>query len=205
MKPILLLGGGGHCRSCIDVIEEEGTYRVAGVVERPGGSRTPVLGYPVLGEDEHLPGLLDHFPTALVTVGQVRTAELRKQLFSELKKSGADLATVVSPRAHVSRHAIVGEGTIVMHGAIVNAAASVGVNCILNSSSLVEHDAVVESHCHIATGARVNGGVLIGSGSFVGSGAVVYEGVCVGADCVIAAGGVVDTDLPTGTHLRRKA
>lgn len=205
MKPILLLGGGGHCRSCIDVIEEEGMYGIAGVVERPGGSRTPVLGYPVVGEDEDLPELLGCFPAALVTVGQIGTAELRKRLFSELKKSGADRVIVVSPRAHVSKHALVGEGTIVMHGAVVNAAASVGVNCILNSSSLVEHDAVVESHCHIATGARVNGGVLIGSGSFIGSGAVIYQGVRVGADCVIAAGCVVDTDLSTGTLLRRKA
>jgi sugar O-acyltransferase (sialic acid O-acetyltransferase NeuD family) len=203
MKPLLLVGGGGHCRSCIDVVEQEGRYRVAGVVERPGGSRTPVLGYPVLGDDEGLPELLNLFPTALVAVGQIRTAKLRKQLFSSLQESGAELATVVSPRACVSRHAVVGEGTIVMHGAIVNAAVSIGANCILNSLALVEHDTVVESHCHIATGVTVNGGVFIGSGSFVGSGAVIYEGVRVGADCVIAAGSVVKGDLSTGTRLRR--
>jgi len=32
MKSLLLIGGGGHCRSCIDFIEEEGKYQIAGIV-----------------------------------------------------------------------------------------------------------------------------------------------------------------------------
>ena len=48
MKPILLIGGGGHCRSCIDVIEAEGKYSIAGIVNQPGGNTDPVLGYEVL-------------------------------------------------------------------------------------------------------------------------------------------------------------
>jgi len=58
VKPILLIGGGGHCRSCIDVIEAEGKYKIAGIVNQPGGNREPVLGYEVLGNDEDLPELL---------------------------------------------------------------------------------------------------------------------------------------------------
>ena len=33
MKKIILIGGGGHCKSCIDVIEQEGKYRIAGIVD----------------------------------------------------------------------------------------------------------------------------------------------------------------------------
>ena len=68
------------------------------------------------------------------------------------------------PHAHVSRHATLGAGTIVMHGAVVNAGAVVGRNCIINSQSLVEHDAVIGDHCHIATAAAINSGVRIGAG-----------------------------------------
>ncbi|MBT5400056.1 acetyltransferase, partial [bacterium] len=35
MNDILLIGGGGHCKSVIDVIEQEGRFNIAGIVERP--------------------------------------------------------------------------------------------------------------------------------------------------------------------------
>jgi hypothetical protein len=47
MKPILLVGGGGHCHSCIDVIEVEGAFSIQGIVEQSGESPVQVLGYPV--------------------------------------------------------------------------------------------------------------------------------------------------------------
>ena len=33
MKSIVLIGGGGHCRSCIDVVEEEDKHRIVGIVD----------------------------------------------------------------------------------------------------------------------------------------------------------------------------
>ena len=36
MTPLLLIGGGGHCRSCIDVIESAEGSEIVGVVDREG-------------------------------------------------------------------------------------------------------------------------------------------------------------------------
>ena len=201
MIPLLLVGGGGHCRSSIDVIEEEGRFRVAGIVDR-ARSGPPVLGYPVLGDDEDLARLLASCADALVTVGQIKSPDARRRLYVLLKDSGARLPAIVSPHAHVSRHAELGEGTIAMHGAVVNASASVGANCIVNSLALIEHDAKVGEHCHIATGARVNGDVVIGAGTFVGSGAVIREGVRIGSGVIIGAGSLVLADVADGAAIR---
>ena len=205
MKPLLLIGGGGHCRSCMDVIEASGAYAIAGVIDRDGDGVSDTLGYPLLGSDADIPRLLPLYPTVLVTVGQITSPEARIRLFDAARRVGADLATIVSPRAHVSRHAKLGSGTIVMHGALVNACAVVGENCIVNSQALIEHDAVVESHSHVSTGARVNGCVYVERGSFIGSGAVLREGVRIGAHCVVGAGAVVRRDLPAGTLFRGDA
>ena len=75
MKSLLLVGGGGHCRACIDVIEAEGKYKIVGIVERDGESGSPVLGYEVLGNDDNLPELLKKCPIALITVGQIKSAD----------------------------------------------------------------------------------------------------------------------------------
>ena len=34
MKKIILIGGGGHCKSCIDVIEIEKKYKIEGIFEK---------------------------------------------------------------------------------------------------------------------------------------------------------------------------
>jgi sugar O-acyltransferase (sialic acid O-acetyltransferase NeuD family) len=202
MNDLVLVGGGGHCHSCIDVIETSGAYRIAGIVQPVALGAAPVAGYPVIGGDEELGAMVAKFGNALVTVGQIKSPDVRRRLYEKLRSLGAALPVIASPRAHVSRRAEVGAGTIVMHGAVVNAGARIGENGIINTLALVEHDAVVGAHCHISTGARVNGGTVVGDGTFIGSGAVLKNGVTVGAECIVSAGSVVLNDVPARTLVR---
>jgi sugar O-acyltransferase (sialic acid O-acetyltransferase NeuD family) len=199
--PILLLGAGGHARACIDVIEQEGTFAVAGLVGLPEEVGTRVLGYPVLGSDADVSRLLIEYGHALVTIGQIKTCEPRMRLFGLVERAGCAPAVIVSPRAYVSAHARVGAGTIVMHGAIVNASATVGRNCIINSQALIEHDASVADHCHVATAAAINSGVRVGAGTFVGSNSSVRQGAVIGEGSVIGMGQRVLAGCEAGTHL----
>ena len=197
MKSLLLVGGGGHCHSCIDVIEAAEIYQIKGVVQ-PKMSSELILGYPVIGSDDDLPELLKSTKSALITVGHIKNPEIRIRLFDLLKQFGAKLPVIISSTAYCSKNAVVGQGSIIKHGAIVNAGARIGDNCIVNSQALVEHDVEIDDHCHISTGARVNGKVRIGKGSFVGSGAIIREGIRVGENAVIGAGQVVLRNVANG-------
>ncbi|MGB6355823.1 MAG: acetyltransferase [Steroidobacteraceae bacterium] len=199
--PLLLLGAGGHARACIDVIEQEGRFAVAGLVGLPEERGARVLGYPVLGTDADFTELLRNYSHALITVGHIKTPEPRMRLFGQLQHRGCTCPVIVSPRAYVSPHATVGAGTIVMHGAVVNAAATVGRNCIINSQSLVEHDAVIADHCHISTGAAINSGVRVGSATFIGSNSSVRQQVTIGERCLIGMGQRVIADCEAGTRM----
>jgi sugar O-acyltransferase (sialic acid O-acetyltransferase NeuD family) len=185
---IILIGAGGHCRACIDVIEQEGRFTIAGVIDRSSSGEENVLGYPLIGTDDHLPALRKKYSFAFVAVGQIKSPAVRIQLFDQLKSLSFELPVILSPRAYVSKHAKVGDGTIVMHDALINASASVGENCIINSKALIEHDAIVGSHCHISTGAIVNGGVRVGAGTFFGSNAVSLHGVSIPEGSIVPAG-----------------
>lgn len=202
MKQILLIGGGGHCRAVIDVIEAHGQFRIKGIVQPKTDGSEPVLNYPILGEDADLPDLLTETPNALLTVGQIKTSTLRRRLYELLKELNAVMPVIISPKAYVSRHAGVEEGTLVMHGAIVNAGARLGRNGIINSQALIEHDAEIGHHCHVSTGARVNGGVIVEDGCFIGSGAVLREGLRIGANSVIGAGCVVTRNIKPDTLMK---
>lgn len=193
------MGAGGHARACIDVIEQEGRFAIAGLVGLPSEVGARLLGYSVVGTEQDLPALLADHSHALVTVGQIKSPELRMRVFGLLVASGSVLPVIVSPRAYVSPHAAVGAGSIVMHGAVINAGAVVGRNCIINSQALVEHDVVIADHCHISTGAALNGGVCIGTGTFVGSSASVRQHITIGERCVIGMGQRVLADCESGT------
>ena len=186
--PLILIGGGGHCRSCIDVIELEGTYSIEGILDPKETSGQKLDGYTVLGNDDLIEELVKKDYHFLITVGQIRSAGMRVKIFGRLMQHNANFAIVISPKAHVSPNAKVGKGTIVLHGAIINAGAVVGQNCIINSLSLIEHDANVGNHTHISTGALINGGCFIGNNTFIGSGSVIANNVNVIDHIVIGNG-----------------
>ncbi len=176
MRDVLLVGAGGHCRSCIEVLLSTGTWSIGGIVGRPAEVGHALLDIPVIASDDDLETLRTRFEYALVTVGQIQSAEPRRRLYKLLRGLGYKIPTVVAASATVSRYAILGAGTIVMHGVHVNAGAEVGENVILNTGCIVEHDVRIDHDCHISTGAILNGGVTVGAASFVGSGAVVVQG-----------------------------
>ena len=191
MKEIILIGGGGHCKSVIDVIEQEGQFVVGGIVDKPELLGTDVLGYPVIGSDSDLEGLVKIHTYALITVGQIRSPEVRIKLFDIAKKMGFSLPRIISPRAYVSSHTFIGDGTVVMHDAFINAGASIGDNCIINSKALIEHDSKISNHCHISTNAVINGGVTIEEGCFIGSGATTNNSITIKKNSFIKAGSIV--------------
>ena len=204
MSAVVLLGGGGHCRSVIDVIEQTGRFSILGVLEKEGFSYSNLMGYPLLGTDHDLPAFIEQNCAVVITIGQIKTSEPREKLYAYAKDAGAELPVVVSPRAYLSRHAKVGLGTTVMHEAIVNCSAEIGENCIINTKALVEHDAKIGNHTHIATGAFVNGGAQIGQRCFIGSGAVIHNDIDIGDGCLIGAGTIVRKNLPDGTILKSR-
>jgi sugar O-acyltransferase (sialic acid O-acetyltransferase NeuD family) len=191
VKDIVLIGGGGHCKAVIDVIEQENRFNIIGIIDKPELFGKNVLGYPIIGNDSELNDLVKQCKNALITIGQIRISLPRIRLFDTALKLGFTLPSVVSPRAYVSQYASIGKGSVIMHDVIVNANAKIGNNCIINTKSIVEHDSNIGNHCHISTGAVINGDVVVGNGSFIGSGAVTKEGVRLNNNFFAKAGSVI--------------
>ena len=188
-KPsLILIGAGGHSRSCIDVIEQHGRFQIAGLVGVKGEMKYKQLSYEVIGTDEELPELVKTYSLAVITLGHIHTPDTRIRLYHLASSIGFELPIIVSPLSYVSQHATIGAGTIVMNGAFVNARAKIGCNCIINTRAVIEHDVNVSDHCHISTGAILNGNVHVGEGSFIGSGSIVKEGVAIGQRSVVGMG-----------------
>ncbi len=189
MKPeIILIGGGGHCKSCIDVIEQQDKFKISGIVDVKDKLHRRLLGYEIIATDDDLPALVKEYRNFHIAIGQIKDPAPRIKLFQILKRLSVNIPEIISPKAHVSPHAIVGEGSIIMHHALVNAGAKIGNNCIVNTKTLIEHDATIEDYCHVATAAVINGGCSIGKGAFIGSNVVCRESISIGEFSVVGCG-----------------
>ena len=188
-KNLILVGGGGHCKSVIDVAESAG-YNILGILDMPEDVGKQVLGYKVIGTDDDITLYVDK-AEFVITVGFIKNPAIRIKLCNKVKEAGGKLATVIASTAHVSEYSTIGEGTVVMHQAFVNAGAHIGANCIINTNSNIEHDAHVGNQCHISTGTMVNGDCKIGERVFVGSQSVLANGVTIGDDIIVGAASFV--------------
>ena len=189
MKDLILIGGGGHCKSVLDAAESAG-YNILGVLDMPEEVGKPILSTKVIGTDDDIPAYA-YKAGFVITVGFIKNPTIRIKLYNKVKEAGGKLATIVASSAYVSKYAEIGEGTVVLHQAFVNAGAKVGCNVILNTSTNIEHDAVIGDHCHISTGAMVNGECKIGERCFIGSQSVLANCIIVGDDIIVGAGSLV--------------
>jgi sugar O-acyltransferase (sialic acid O-acetyltransferase NeuD family) len=191
VKNIILIGGGGHCRSVIDVIEQERQFEIAGIVDKPELFESNIQGYSVIGNDSDLDSLAKKYQYALITLGQIKSPLVRIKLFNKAIQAGFIMPNIISPNSYVSKYSTIGKGTIVMHNAMINANVTIGDNCIINSKALIEHDCLISEHCHISTNTTINGDVIVKPRCFIGSGAIIKESALIGENSFIKAGSLV--------------
>ena len=189
MKPLILVGGGGHCKSVIETAESAG-YSILGALDLPEEVGTEILSTKVIGTDDDIPAYVDK-AEFVITVGFIKNPAPRINLYNKVKEAGGKLATVIASTAHVSKYSTIGEGTVVMHQAFVNAGAHIGANCIINTFCNIEHDAQIGDQCHISTGTMVNGDCKVGDRCFIGSQSALANGITIGEDIIVGAASFV--------------
>lgn len=187
---LVVFGAGGHSLETADLIEALGHEIVCFVDERVTGAHA-TTGLPVLAA---LAEVDTDFDGCVIAIGDPAARERIAHTLPE----DCMRPVLVHPSASVSRHACIGQGTMVMNNAAVSAAASVGEHVIINVGAFVAHEVSVGSYAHVAPAAQLGGGSRVGESCLIGTAAAVLPGVAVAANCVVGAGSVVTTDIPAG-------
>lgn len=194
---ILLIGGGGHCRSVLDCLLRSGTYDEIGIVDQDPYASPSLMGTPIIGTDDDLHALFDSgWVNAAVTLGSVGYPNRRRFLYQRLKEIGFVLPIIMDCSSLVGCEADLKEGTFVGKRAIINCRAQIGTCSIINTGAVIEHDCRIGSFAHISPGATLCGGVHIGENTHIGAGTVVRQQIEVGKDSIIGAGSVVVQNIP---------
>jgi sugar O-acyltransferase (sialic acid O-acetyltransferase NeuD family) len=193
MKDIILIGAGGHCESCIEIIEKEKKFKILGLVDNK--KKGFFLGYKILGSDKDLLKLRSLTDNSFVTLGQIKNYEKRKKIFKKLLKLKFYIPQIISNLSYISKKTLIKNGVIVMNGCIINSGSIIGNNCIINNGSIIEHNVIIGDNCHISVGAIINGNARIGNNCFIGSGAIIKNKISIGNNCIIGMGKVVKRNV----------
>ncbi|MEG1875966.1 MAG: acetyltransferase [Lachnospiraceae bacterium] len=196
MEKMVLLGSGGHAKSVIDTIEQNGCYEIVGFLDTKEKQNYHYRGYAVIGTDDDLLRLYQEgVHHAFITIGYMGQASIRQTLYQRLKDAKYNIPTIIDASAQIATDASIGEGTFIGKQVIVNADTVIEHMCIINSGAIVEHDCRVAEQVHIAVGAVVCGGVMIGKAAFIGANATILQGKQIGQRAMVGAGSIITKDV----------
>lgn len=193
MKPVLIIGAGGHAKVLADALLASGR-QVLGFTagSAKDGHHAEVLpGLLVLGTDE----VLRNYPPAEVELvnglGGIDCRGLRRRVQERLEADGWYFSGVCHPAAQVSPFASVSAGVQLLAACVVQAGTRLGVGSIVNTAAVVEHDSTLEEYVHVAPRAVLCGNTQVGRNSHIGAGAIVRQGLRLGPNTLVGAGAVV--------------
>lgn len=197
MKAILVIGASGHAKVVLDILEKQGRYEIAGLVDDGKSQGYNLAGYTVLGKVPDVPRLRREKAIAagLVAIGDNWTRAKVVAAILEIDP-GFEFITAIHPSAQLGRGVHLGPGSVVMAGAILNSDTHVGRHCIINTRASLDHDNRIGDFVSIAPGTTTGGNVQIGDYSVLSLGANVIHGIVIGEHTVIGAGATVLHDIP---------
>jgi len=197
LERIVVYGASDHGKYTIDILERQGEFEVAGVIDDSAEVGTEIYGYPILGRGTELSVIAESEGVVggVVAVGdnfvRHRIAQRIRQALPRFR-----FVRAIHPSAVIGRDVSIGEGTVMMAGAIVNGSSAVGRHCFIATKASLDHDSAMADFTSLSPNATTGGRVTIGTFSTVSIGATVKHGVSIGEHSVIGAGATVLKDVP---------
>jgi acetyltransferase EpsM len=200
---VIIYGGGGHGKACLELLRALRTYRVVGFVDDGLSTNETIMGVPVLGGGEVLAELYARGVRLCVNaVGGIGNLGVRARVFQRIAESGIVCPVVVHPTAYVESSASLSPGVQVFPHAYIGSEARVGFGGIVNTGAIVSHDCDLGECVNISPGAILAGEVQVGAGALIGMGVTINLRVRIGARARVGNGATVKSDVPDGGVVR---
>lgn len=191
-KKLLLIGGGGHCKSVLDSLMTNSNYREISIIDTIDNVGKLILSKKIIGTDVDLENLFKKgYQEAFITLGSIGDTRLRRKLFNKIRDIGYEVPNIIDSSAAIGTDVVFGKGVFIGKNAVVNAGTILGDGVIVNSGSVVEHDCNIGAFSHISPGSTLCGNVIIESNVHIGAGTIVKQQVFIGSDTIIGMGSVV--------------
>ena len=195
-KNCVVFGAGPHARVIIDILRDDSSLNVVGIIDSKLNIGQEFYGLPIIGRQDDLKNLSEanKFLSGIVAIGDNFLREkVVKEIVSQIPNF--EFVNAIAKSSQVSQSVKIGHGNVFMHGAIVNSESQIKNHCIVNTNSTVEHNCRLEDFSSISPGVTLGGFVEINSYSAIAIGCTVFDRLTVGSNVVVGGGSLVVNDL----------
>lgn len=197
MENVILFGGGLHANVCIDIIEKENKYKIAGIVDSKAVVGSQLYGYEVVGRQENIVNLIKAYNVSagLITIGDNYSRRLVRDYILSIVPN-FNFINAIHPTACIGKNVKLGKGIAMMAGVIVNIDSIIEDFCILNTGAQLDHNCIMEEFSHLSAGSITGGKVKIGKYSTITLGVTIIDRINIGENTLVGSGSLVLKDLP---------
>lgn len=162
-QSFVIYGAGGHAKVIVDLVWALGGNVACIFDDQPESLNFELMGVEVRRYDVNV------YPEAemIIAVGHNESRQAISRLVHHR------FATLIHPRASVSKLAKVREGTVVLANAVIQAEAVIGKHVIVNAGACIDHEVEVQDFAHIGPLVYVGGAALIAAMANIRPGALI--------------------------------
>ena len=196
-KKIIIIGTGQHARMLVELIEEQGKYKIIGFIAKDWSNKKKILGYPILCIEKNLKSFLKkNYDIKYYACGVGDNAGGMKGREKIIKHYDNLLTApkIISPKSYISKYSKIGKGSIIEAYAKVMNGATIGKHCMIESFTAVNHDQNIKSNVFIGNNCAL-AGKFIGKNTIIGDGSSIGYKVSIGSNCIINQGTVVTKSI----------
>ena len=194
---MVIYGGGGHGKALIDLVRTSGVYHLVGVIDDGLPVGASIMGLPVIGGADAMPGLVERgVRLAVNAVGGIGNVAARLRVFETIARSGLTCPALVHVSAWVEPSAWLDAGVQVLAQTYISSDARIGFGTVVNAGVVVSHDCVLGKVVNLSPGAMLAGGVIVEDCVQVGMAATINLNLHIGKGARIGNGATVKADVP---------
>ena len=190
MKRNIMVGGGGHALSILEMCDESDFIGYADVRD------IKTMSIPYLGTDKEVLSMYppSHYNIVLGCVYSEQHVSLKLRETLLLKYTAYDSPVITSSSAIVTKNSTIDRGTVVFEQAVINRA-HIGKYCVINTGVIIEHNCDLGNNVFTGSGALICGDCTIGNNVFIGSGAIIRDGIRIADNVIVGMGSLVTSSI----------
>ena len=195
MKEVILVGA---FHEMVELCEDCGIH-IAGIIDN--NLIGSFLGIPIIGTDDAAARLYQNYSHCELVITP-DLPKIREKLVQLYTKAGFEFATIISPKANISRSARIGRGTVIQSGVNISAATKIGNFVKLNTNANIMHDNTIGDFATIAPNSVLLGYVKVERLAYIGANSTILPYLSIGESSTVGAGAVVTRNVGNGIKVK---
>lgn len=187
MTNIYLLGGGGHCKQVIDILEKNDNFKIIGIFDDFKTKDDNFYGYKIIDKIENVDLYMNNNIKLFCAIGDNK---LRELIYNKFNKY--NFINCISQKSNISKSVIIfGTNNYIGDFTNILSDTTIGSNNIINTNSNIAHDVIIKDNNHICPSSVLGGSVVVGSNNLIGANATINPKTVIGNNSIIGSGSVI--------------